>query len=91
MKDANKFLQKIDLMLEKERGKRSEKYDSIMCFGGNVEGSALLMHGQPGMFQAIIVNEMMKDDAVAQVILQAVAAYQAIEGEQQKKKDKIVS
>ena len=90
MKDAYKFLTKIDTMLEKERNVKSDKMDSILCFGGNTDGSASVIHAQPGMIQAIIVNEMVKEKAVAEIILQAAATYQALELEQ-KKKTKIIS
>lgn len=90
MKDAYKFLMKVDVLLAKERGFKSEKMDSFICFGGNTEGSANIIHGQPGMLQAILVNEMAKEDAVAQIILQAAAAYQSILVEQKKTK-KVVS
>lgn len=86
MKDAYKFLQKIDAMLEKERGFKSEKMDSFICFGGNTEGSANLISGQPGMLHAILVNEMAKEEAIARIILMAAASYQSIMDEQKKTK-----
>ena len=90
MKDVCKFLQKVDALLEKERGTRSEKMDSFICFGGNTDGSASVIHGQPGMLHAIFVNEMQKEEAVAQIILQAAASYQAMQVEL-KKKNKVKS
>ena len=90
MKDAYKILQKVDALLLKERGTRSDKMDSFICFGGNTDGCASIIHGQPGMLQAIFVEEMQKEEAVAQIILQAAATYQVIQ-EKLKKKGKIVS
>ena len=86
MKDAYKFITKVDAMLEKERGVKSDKMDSVLCFAGNTDGSSSVIHAQPGMIQAIIVNEMVKEKAVAEIILQAAATYQAIEDDQKKKK-----
>ena len=88
--EAYKFLQKVDALLDKERGTKSDKLDSVICFGGNTDGSASVIHGQPGMLHAIMVNEMLKEEAIAQIIVQAAASYQAIQ-EQIKKKSKIKS
>lgn len=69
MKDVKKLMQAIDSLLEKERGIKPKKMDSIICFGGDTDGSACITHGNPGMLQAAIINEMTKDEAVATIIL----------------------
>ena len=79
MKDAYKFLLKVDALLEKEQGFKSDKQDSFICFGGNTEGSASIIHGNTCMLNAIIVNEMFKDEAVAQIIVNAVASYKDVQ------------
>ena len=86
MKDAFKFIKKVDEMLTKERNVRSDKMDSFLCFAGNTDGTNSINHAQPGMMQAIIVNEMAREKAVAEIILQAAATYQALEEEHKKKK-----
>lgn len=88
MKDVKKIMQAIDSMLADERGSRSGKMDSIICFGGNTDGAACLIHGNVGMLQAAIVSEMIKEEAIAAIILQASAAFNAIK---EKPKKKIVS
>lgn len=78
MKDAYKFLQRVDALLEKEQGFKSDKRDSIICFGGNIEGSAGIVHGDARMLNAIIVNEMFKDETFAQIIVNAATSYKDV-------------
>lgn len=78
MKDVKKLMQAIYSLLEKERGIKPKKMDSIICFGGNTDGSACITHGNPGMLQAAIINEMTKDEAVATIILQAATVFGTI-------------
>lgn len=85
MKDAYKFIKKVDEMLTKERNVRSDKMDSVLCFAGNTNGSNSIIHGHAGMMKAIIVYEMARDKDVAEMILQAAATYQALEEELKKK------
>ena len=73
-------------MLTKERNVRSDKMDSFLCFAGNTDGTNSIIHAPPGMMQAIIVNEMAREKAIAEIILQAAATYQAIEDDQKKKR-----
>lgn len=85
MKNVKKFMQAIDSLLEKERGIKPEKMDSIICFGGNTDGSACVIHGNPGMLQAVIINEMAKDEAVATIILQAATVFGDLKKQSKKK------
>lgn len=78
MKDVKKLIQAIDSQLEKERGFQPKKMDSILCFGGNTDGSACIVHGNIGVLQAAIINEMVKDEAVASIILQAANVFETI-------------
>lgn len=84
MKDVKKLMQAIDSLLEKERGIKPEKMDSIVCFGGDTDGSACIIHGNPGMLQAAIINEMTKDEAVATIILQAATVFGTIKNQPKK-------
>jgi hypothetical protein len=85
MKDVKKLMQAIDSLLEKERGIKPEKMDSIVCFGADTDGSACIIHGNPGMLQAAIINEMTKDEAVATIILQAATVFGTIKNQPKKK------
>lgn len=85
MKDVKKLIQAIDSQLEKERGFQPKKMDSILCFGGNTDGSACIVHGNIGVLQAAIINEMVKDEAVATIILNAVAVYESVKKQPKKK------
>lgn len=85
MKNVKKFMQAIDSLLEKERGIKPEKMDSIICFGGNTDGSACVIHGNLGMLQAAIINEMAKDEAVATIILKAATVFGTIKNQPKKK------
>lgn len=49
MKDAHKFIKKVDEMLKKERNVRSDKMDSVLCFAGNTDGTNSVIHAQPGI------------------------------------------
>lgn len=85
MKDVKKFMQAIDSLLEKERRIKPEKMDSFICFGADTDGSACIIHGNPGMLQASIINEMVKDEAVATIILQAATVFETIKKQSKKK------
>lgn len=85
MKDVKKLMQAIDSLLDKEREIKPEKMDSIICFGGDTDGSACIIHGNPGMLQAAIINEMVKDEAVATIILQAAKVFETIKKQSKKK------
>lgn len=84
MKDVKKLMQAIDSLLEKERRIKPKKMDSIICFGGDTDGSACIIHGNPGMLQAAIINEMVKDEAVATIILQAATVFETIKKQSKK-------
>lgn len=78
MKDVFKLMEKINALLQEERKFHCEKGDSILCLGGNEDETCRIVHANPAMMQGIIVSEMLKDNTLASIILQAVTIYQKL-------------
>lgn len=78
MKEIMNFLKRVDEMLDEERGVKYDTQDSIIVFGGDVNQSAQIIHGQPIVLSGAIANEMLKDEVTAKLVLKAVEMYKII-------------
>ena len=78
MKEIMNFLKRVDEMLDEERRVKYDTQDSVIVFGGDINQSAQLIHGQPIVWRAAIANEMLKDEATESIVLKAVEMYKRI-------------
>lgn len=78
MKEIMSFLKRVDEMLDEERRVKYDTQDSIIVFGGDVNQSAQIIHGQPIVLSGAIANEMLKDEVTAKLVLKAVEMYKII-------------
>ena len=78
MKEIMNFLKRVDEMLDDERRVKYDTQDSIIVFGGDVNQSAQIIHGQPIVLSGAIANEMLKDEVTAKLVLKAVEMYKII-------------
>ena len=72
------FLKRVDEMLDEERGVKYDTQDSVIVFGGDINQSAQIIHGQPIVLSGAIANEMLKDEVTAKLVLKAVEMYKII-------------
>ena len=75
MKEIMNFLKRVDEMLDEERKVKYDTQDSVIVFGGDVNQSAQIIHGQPIVLSGAIANEMLKDETTAFIVLKAVEMY----------------
>ena len=78
MKEIMNFLKRVDEMLDEERGVKYDTQDSVIVFGGDINQSAQIIHGQPIVLSCAIANEMLKDEVTAKLVLKAVEMYKII-------------
>ena len=78
MKEIMNFLKRVDEMLDEERGVKYDTQDSVIVFGGDINQSAQIIHGQPIVLSGAIANEMLKDEVTAKLVLKAVEMYKII-------------
>lgn len=71
-------MKRVDEMLDEERRVKYDTQDSIIVFGGDVNQSAQIIHGQPIVLIGAIANEMLKDEVTAKLVLKAVEMYKII-------------
>ena len=75
MKEIMNFLKRVDEMLDEERRVKYDTQDSVIVFGGDINQSAQIIHGQPIVLSGAIANEMLKDEATESIVLKAVEMY----------------
>lgn len=75
MKEIMNFLKRVDDMLDEERKVKYDTQDSVIVFGGDINKSAQIIHGQPIVLSSAIANEMLKDEATESIVLKAVEMY----------------
>lgn len=78
MKEIKNFLRRVDKMLDEERKVRYDTQDSVIVFGGDINQSAQIIHGQPIVLSGAIANEMLKDEATESIVLKAVEMYKGV-------------
>ena len=78
MKEIMNFLKRVDEMLDEERKEKYDTQDSIIVFGGDVNQSAQIIHGQPLILMKAITDEMFKDETTAFIVLKAVEMYKRV-------------
>ena len=78
MKEIMNFLKRVDEMLDEERGVKYDTQDSVIVFGGDINQSAQIIHGQPIVLSGAIANEMLKDEATESIVLKAVEMYKGV-------------
>lgn len=78
MKEIMNFLKRVDEMLDEERGVKYDTQDSVIVFGGDINQSAQIIHGQPIVLSVAIANEMLKHEVTATLVLKAVEMYKII-------------
>lgn len=78
MKEIMNFLKRVDEMLDEERMVKYDTQDSVIVFGGDINQSAQIIHGQPIVLSGAIANEMLKDEVTAKLVLKAVEMYKII-------------
>ena len=75
MKEIMNFLRRVDKMLDDERKEKMDTQDSVIVFGGNINMSAQIIHGQPIVLSGAIANEMLRDEATEKIVLKAVEMF----------------
>jgi hypothetical protein len=78
MKEIMSFLKRVAEMLDEERRVKYDTQDSVIVFGGDINQSARIIHGQPIVLSGAIANEMLKDEATESIVLKAVEMYKGV-------------
>lgn len=85
MKEIMNFLRRVDEMLDDERKVKYDTQDSVIVFGGDINQSAQIIHGQPIVLSGAIANEMLKDEATASIVMKAVDMYDSVKNKKNKR------
>ena len=78
MKEIMNFFRRVNKMLDEERKVRYDTQDSVIVFGGDINQSAQIIHGQPIVLSGAIANEMLKDEATESIVLKAIEMYKGV-------------